>query len=238
VRHFDYADDIQRHLRLADLVFETIALVLHNGSSMAGQNPGASRRVTTNLLTQIAQDIKAVGLLASSGFPYQAVAVCVSTFEHSMMLVSIDKNDARAEKWLQHSAKGHNIETVKELVRRALKNLDRDHAGIADRLGDLYEGMHQPLCAFKHGNPMVQQHIHSAAANSSPLSIFTVGNRRAVIAAFWALETAIRSGWLALLSFVTHHVQVSADLSDIMKGIDRSSNEPREIRAKKEREPN
>jgi hypothetical protein len=213
-----------------------IALMLHHGSQKQDQD--LSKRVSTNLLTQIAQDIKAVGLLASSGFPYQAVTVSVSAFEHSMMVASIGNDNARAQKWVDHSNQAYNIDSVKELVRRALNNLERENPGLKDRLGDLYIGVYQPLCTFKHGNPMVQQHMHSDKGGALPLSIFAVADRRATVAAMWALEACIRSGWLALLSFMTHHIAVSTEMSEIMKGLNRSHNELIKIRKGKEQEPN
>jgi hypothetical protein len=57
--HFGYAGDIEHHVRLADQVFETIALTIHRVWRNQ-QNPNVSRAVTTILLTQIAQDLKAV----------------------------------------------------------------------------------------------------------------------------------------------------------------------------------
>src|SRR6202022_3064181 len=107
-RSFGYADQIAQHLKLADQVFDTIALTLH--LAPIDQNSAASKRVSANLLTQIAQDIKAVGLLASSGFPYQAATVSVSAFEHSMMVASIGNDNARAQRWIDHSDQWRNID--------------------------------------------------------------------------------------------------------------------------------
>jgi hypothetical protein len=235
-RTFDYADSIAQHAKVADQVFETIAITLD--LAPISKDADVSKSVSANLLTQIAQDTKAVVMLAASGFPYQAVTVSVSAFEHSMMVASIGKDNARAQKWLDHTNQAFNIDTVKEVVRRAVNKLDRENPGLKDRLGDLYVKVYQPLCAFKHGNPTVQQHMNPVRDDSLPLSIFAVADRRATIAAMWALEAGIRAGWLALLSFMTHHVAVSAEMKKIMQGLNRSNNELIKIRVKKEKEPN
>jgi hypothetical protein len=125
-------------------VFETIALAIHHGSS-AGGAPSVSKKVSTNLLTQIGRDIKAVNLLASSGFPYQAVAVSVSAFEHGMMVASIGNDDARAQEWLDHSDPGHNLERVAELVRLALERLYPEASEIPARRAAYPTKQRRPL---------------------------------------------------------------------------------------------
>jgi hypothetical protein len=228
---------LSEHLRLVDRLFETIALTLQRASDIGEKHPSVSRRVTMNLLIQIAQDIKAVSLLASSGFPYHAVTISVSTFEHGMMVASIGSDNARAQKWLDHSDETKNIDSVRQLVELATDNLERAHHGLKAALGDPYKGMFTKLCTFKHGNPMVQQHMHSVLGTSFPLSTYSVADRRAVIAAFWAFEAVIRSGWIALLSFIKHHVHGSEELTNIANAINRSLNEVMKIRFKKESEP-
>ena len=94
------------------------------------------------------------------------------------------------------------VDSVKTLVKLAVEKLDQAHPGLKAVLEDSYAGMYTPLCTFKHGNPIVQQRIHAGVDN--PLSNFSVANRRAVIAACWAFEAAIRSGWIALISFIPH----------------------------------
>jgi hypothetical protein len=75
--------------------------------------------------------------------------------------------------------------------------------------------MYQPLCAFKHGNPVVQRHMPE----------LTEADRRAFIAACWALEAEIRSGWLALLAFLPRHTALSVEMEQIMRGINRAFND-------------
>ncbi len=65
-----------RILHRADQTFEILAPALHRAG--AATTPSAARQVFDKLLPQIAQDIRAVGLPAKLGFPYQAVTVSVS----------------------------------------------------------------------------------------------------------------------------------------------------------------
>src|SRR3954467_9258337 len=74
-------EPVRQHINVASLAFDIIALVLNEPAG----HTSVSKRVTANLLQQIAQDTQAVCLLAAYGFPYQAVAVSVSSFEHAMM---------------------------------------------------------------------------------------------------------------------------------------------------------
>jgi len=231
-----WEETLSEHLQVIKQVFDIIALAVRRSADIGGENPTVSRRVTTTLLIQIAQDIGAISLLGCSGFPYHAVTVSVSTFEHGMMLASIGSDNARAQRWLDHSIQTQNLDGVRTLVNLALENLDQAHPGLKTALGDPYGGMFTPLCTFKHGNPIVQQHIHTGVDN--PLSNFSVANRRAVVAAFWAFEAAIRSGWIALLSFIQHQLQGSSELIEATKEINRAYNKLVKIRHQKETEPN
>ena len=197
-----------------------------------------SRQVFATLLPQIAQDINAVNQLVVHGFPYQAVAVSVSAFEHSVMLASIGKDDARASRWIAHTDPGHNIDSVQRTVQLALDNLDRDFPGVKVQLQDPYKGMYQPLCAFKHGNPLVQQYVRQIASSPLPMSMFDTADRRAIIAAMWAIEAAIRAAWFALVSFVPHHLPKSPDLEEIVRGFNAGLNAVVAIRRIKEQQPN
>ena len=238
---WDTAGELTPHQHRAGQVFEIIALALHRAGTAAAPSP--SRQVFDKLLPQIAQDIHAVRLLTSLGFPYQAVTVAVSTFEHGVMLASIGSNDERAGKWLAHTDPARNMDNVFDTLERALNNLDSDFPGLKAKLQVLREGklqgpyheMYQPLCAFKHGNPVVQRHMEGMAADALPLSIFAAADRRAIIAAFWAIEAAIRAAWFALISFIPHHLPDAPDWNPIMRGINRAANELALIRAHTER---
>jgi hypothetical protein len=215
-----HIEPIRQHISVADRAFEIIALTLHDAVS---DGESTSKRVTRNLLTQIAQDTKAVRLLASCGFPYQAATVSVSSFEHSMMIGSIGGDDTRAQKWLNHLKLKRNINNVKELVQLTLENLDRLHDGLSSRLGDLYAGIYEPLCTFKHGNPVVQQRMNPVG--QLPMSIFAKADRRADIAAMWALEASVRSIWISLVSFIDHHGIKRKETDEMMRGLNEALRE-------------
>jgi hypothetical protein len=232
------AHELTQHLQLANQVFETIALALHRGAASGVTTPSPAYQVFAVLLPQIAQDIWAVSQLAVMGLPYQAVAISVSAFEHGVMLASVANDDKRAGRWLAHTDPAHNIDSVQQSVRRALENLDRDFPGLKARLQDPYKGMYQPLCAFKHGNPIVQQQVQHSISAALPLSIFAASDRRAIIAAFWAIEAAIRAAWFALVPFIRHHLPPSPDLNEIVRGFNLAANKVAEIRRQKEQEPN
>jgi hypothetical protein len=154
------------------------------------------------------------------------------------MLASVGSDDQRAERWLGHTDPAHNIDSVQKTVRRALDNLDRDFPGLKAHLQDPYSGIYQPLCAFKHGNPLVQKHVQGNALAALPLSIFAPADRRAVIVACWAIEGAIRGAWFSLISFIPHHLPSSPDLNEIVRGFNAAANKVAAIRQHKEREPN
>jgi hypothetical protein len=118
---FDYAGDIRGHLRLNEQVFKTIALAIDQARLPQGHSE--AKRVCTNLLTQIGQDNPAVSLLVSSGFPYQAITVATSSFEHAVMVASISDNEARARTWLRHADPSRNIHNMKTSLEQALDNL-------------------------------------------------------------------------------------------------------------------
>jgi hypothetical protein len=95
--------------------------------------------------------------------------------------------------------------------------------------------MYQSLCAFKHGNPLVQQHVVAARRiDADPFVVFPVADRKARIAACWAIEGAIRAGWIGLVSFVGDYGANIGRFREIINGINRSSNELEAIRMKVE----
>jgi hypothetical protein len=238
VQSFYPERDIELHSKLAKQLFEAIVLALDSAMLTGNSKQSASKRVATNLITQIAQDIKAISSLIASGFPYQAASVAASGFEHSMMLVAIGNDDSLAEKWFKHSNMKYNIDSVKKLTRLAVDKLELTNSGIKAKLGDLYDAIYSPLCAFKHGNPMVQKYIHGNNNNIQPSQVFTQVDRRSMVIGYWAWEAIIRAGWLALVSFVENHATKTEEMKAIIKGINRSFNEAVKIRRQKEAEPN
>jgi hypothetical protein len=228
------APHLRQHQELAEDTFNAIMLALR--CSSAGPTAATitvAKQVSSQLLAQIAQDIIAISQLTTAGFAYQAVSIAASTFEHSWMLASIGTDSTRAQQWLDHTNEKQNIDNVKDRVRVGLRKLDRKNPGLKTQLGDPYEGMYKSLCAFKHGNPLVQQHIVGAKRiDSDEFVVFPIADRRALIAAYWAIEAAIRSGWVGLVSFVGDHVANVGELREIINGINRSANGLRAIRAK------
>lgn len=228
------APHLRQHHELAEDTFNAIMLALRCSSAgSTSATTTVAKQVSSQLLAQIAQDITAICRLTSAGFAYQAVSIAASTFEHSWMLASIGTDSIRAQQWLDHSNQKQNIDNVKDRVKAGLKRLDGKNPGLKRQLDDPYEGMYEPLCAFKHGNPLVQQHIVSAKRiEADEFVVFPIADPRALIAAYWAIETAIRSGWIGLVSFVGDHVVNIDGWREIINGLNRSANGLEAIRAK------
>lgn len=229
---------LQEHQQVAADTFDAMMLVLRRANA-APPAPAiaVAKQVCSQLFAQIAQDITAIRRLAAAGFAYQAVSLAASTFEHAMMLASIASENARAQKWLTHVNQQHNIDNVKDRVQSALTKLDRDNPGLKACLGNPYEGMYKPLCTFKHGNPVVQKHIASREQDTEGFSVFPITDRRSLIASYWALEAAIRSGWIGLVSLVGNHVANREGLSEIINGVNRAFNALILIRKQVEQQP-
>jgi hypothetical protein len=228
-----HTDPLRRHISVADRAFELVALTLEDASS--GQ-PSTSKQVIRNLLTQIAQDSKAIRLLVTHGFPYQAVAVSVSSFEHSMMIGSIGKDDARAQDWLDHPNLSENLNRVKKLIQLTLDNLEQSSPGIRVNLGDPYDKVYKPLCAMKHGNPIAQQHMNPEGP--LPYSLFAPANRQSTVAAMWALEASVRACWVGLISFIPHHGIKREETDEMARGLNTALNELMRLRKGLEDTPN
>jgi hypothetical protein len=226
-------DLLQEHLSVADRAFELIALALEDAS--LGQ-PSTSKSVTRNLLTQIAQDNRAIRLLVTRGFPYQAVTVSVSSFEHSMMIGSIGNSNDRAQDWLAHPILSQNLNSVKKLIQLTLDNLEMSFPGMKARLGDPYEGVYKPLCAMKHGNPIAQQHMNPEGP--LPYSLLALAGRRTNVAAMWALEASIRATWIGLISFIPHHGPERKETNHMVRGLNAALNHLMLLRKALEDTPN
>ena len=220
-----HADPLRKHISAADRAFEITAIALDEASF---GNPSASKRVSRNLLTQIAQDSKAIRLLVTHGFPYQAVTVSVSSFEHSMMIGSIGNDDDRAQNWLDHPNLSQNLDSVKKLIQLTMAKLETSFPGISARLGDPYDKMYKPLCAIKHGNPIAQQHMNPEG--SLPYSILTPANRRSNLAGMWALEGVIRATWIGLISFIPHHGLQRDETNQMVRGLNLASSHLMQLR--------
>jgi hypothetical protein len=228
-----HADPVRRHISVADRAFELIAMTLEDAS--LGQ-PSTSKRVTRNLLTQIAQDNKAIRLLVTRGFPYQAVTVSVSSFEHSMMIGSIGSDDARAQDWLDHPNESQNLNTVKKLIELTKDNLEKSFPGIKAKLGDPYDKVYKPLCVMKHGNPVAQQHMNPEGP--LPYSLLAPANRQSNVAAMWALEASVRACWIGLISFIPHHGINREETDEMVRGLNSALNELMQLRKAVEDSPN
>ena len=227
---------LRQHQELAGDAFNAIMLALRCSSTgSTSATPTVAKRVSSQLLAQIAHDITAICWLTSAGFAFQAVSLAASTFEHSWMLASIGTDSMRAQQWLEHTNEKQNIDSVKDRVKAGLEKLERKNPGLKRQLGDPYKGMYTTLCAFKHGNPLVQQHIVPAKRiEADELVVFPVADRKALIAAYWAMEAAIRSGWIGLVSFVGDHMANVNEWRETINGINRSANGLVAIRAKVE----
>jgi hypothetical protein len=130
-----------------------------------------------------------------------------------------------------HPNQKAKIDNVKDRTALAVKKLDEKYRGLGDRLGDLYAGMYGPLCAFKHGNPMVQRHLGTQTLNGAThYSVYPVLDRKAFIAGSWAVETVIRVGWMGLVSFIRDHLADRSGLDDVMPGMNRGFNQLVELR--------
>jgi hypothetical protein len=217
------AKALNPHIVLARHTFDTIRLVIARAHAQPGDPiPCVANRVCSQLLVQVAQDITAVSALIREGLAYQAVSIAASTYEHGVMLASIGNDNSRAQQWLDHPNQKVNIDNVKDRTALAVKKLDEKYPGLGDKLGDLYAGMYGPLCAFKHGNPMVQRHLGTQTVNGAThYSVYPVLDRKAVIAGCWAVETVIRVGWMGLVSFIHDHLADRSGLDDVMPGMNR-----------------
>jgi hypothetical protein len=188
----ELAAHLSLHQDLARQTFNAIVLAIKRSAPTSPSTTvSVARRVSSQLLAQIGQDITAINTLTSVGLVYQAASIAASTFEHAMMLASIGDDNARAQLWLDHTNQKQNIDSVKDRVRAALEMLDRKNPGLKGQLGDPYAGMYGPLCTFKHGNPLVQQYLGAVKqGNAIQFVVFPMADRRAVIAGCWAIEAA------------------------------------------------
>ena len=104
------------------------------------------------LFGRIANDVRAIRILAQLGYGAQACTLAASVFEHAFTFVDTITCGERAAKWSSHADPRHSFlpagQAIEKFVDKMPWSADQKiEAKHRQRI------VYQELCQFKHGNP-------------------------------------------------------------------------------------
>jgi hypothetical protein len=145
--------------------------------------------VRSLLLPRLADDLRAVWLLAELGYAVQAAAMGASAVETAVVTVKVGRSDAEARRWLDWE----HLDRLPWSIKTACQSLD-DAGG--DGLGAGTYVWYQSLCLAKHANPRFQQILPASFTPSHHLlnadpTITPRSTARTILGLFVPLQMAV-----------------------------------------------
>jgi len=203
-----FGRELQGPIRLADRAFGIISLCSANVPVAPIDQVPESRRVCLGLLVRLANDVRAVRLLANYGYAVQAMSLLASAMEAGYTVAFIGRDEERAKKWVQHADTARACWPRKQLIEGGLQQLKWLQEG---EIGEIQNCVYMHACMAKHANPVLQR-LHGYECESGAVR-FTSGPALgepskgvALQAAWFALLNAVNSVIVALASFVECHL--------------------------------
>jgi hypothetical protein len=215
--------ELNDHLALTMRVFNLVQRALGLfGSSPLRQVP-AWRLVATSLLLRLLNDLRCASLLAARGYASQACSLTASVYEATVTVLSIGRDNARAEKWIEHDDPVRWFDKIPSLTRKAIRNLASIKPGpIADPAQEanrMYLTYRQ-LCLPKHLNPVFERQRGYVVDTRGGTWAVLPGpdtSDAGVRAAWFALERGADCAFKALAGFVTNAAYELPDSEDLRR---------------------
>ena len=196
---------LPKYFALVSAAFELTAAVLSARESEPFE-PTQAFKVCTALLAKLSTDLRGVVLLAERGYPTQAVTVVSSLYETAFTVAYVGADEGLAQEWIDRAMRDpmRFFRPAWDLTIGGLRALgvDDPESGAVD-----YYRAYSQLCMAKHAHPGFFMH-HTVQLIAEDL--FTVNgpstSDAAVRAIAFALEGAVGLAYIALASFIDHHV--------------------------------
>jgi hypothetical protein len=150
-------DWLNEHIVVTCRVCDAVGLTIGSAPGGPFGQASLSRRVATNLMVRLSNDLRCVMLLAVRGYPLQAASLVSSLWEVSHMIAYIGGDDGRAQAWAAHVDPARSFRGARVLTTQVVESLEgvEDAPGLVGRAYKVY----QDFCQAKHSNPLLQQHF-------------------------------------------------------------------------------
>jgi hypothetical protein len=203
------AEQLEPHLRehqaLATNAFNLIAALLAQVPEAPINQLPKALHVANKLMLRLSNDLRSVQILASKGYPVQALTVAASVCEVAYTVAWIGGDEARAQTWLDHEIPTRTVQDLRTMIRHARTVLQSpDPEGDTKREYHVYE----QLCWAKHANPLLEKRYGiEVSPEGVIISSGPDASEDAIRQAWFALEHSTRLIEIAAASFFNNHVQ-------------------------------
>lgn len=192
------------HGRLNMQAFNIVGKIL---SHLPGENIKdipISQKVCTSLLVQLSNDLRSASLIALRGYAVQALTIVSSMFETAYCITAIGNDEPLAQKWVNHDDPTKSFLHVKNMVEMGLKKIDHPSP---KKQTEIEYRVYRQLCMAKHANPIFQIE-HGFIIKGQRVVAMNGPNtsENTVRAAWFAMEHATALTYIALVSFLKHHI--------------------------------
>ena len=208
--------ELSHHLELTQDVINLIGDSLALAPELKVVEVPASRKVATNLLIRISNDIRSACILAVSGYPVQSLALVACIYEGAFTVAFISCDDDLAREWINYCDPARPFRDAKTLTQEGLQKLRHPQA---DTQAIIEYKIYRQLCWAKHNNPILQKEYgYEIDAGNVIWKNGPIISEPAVRASWYSLENAAHFGLLAATSFCVSHVP-QKEQRDLMQRI-------------------
>jgi len=203
------AETLEPHLRahqvLATSAFNLIGALLAQVPEAPINKLPKALHVANKLMLRLSNDLRSVQILASKGYPIQALTIAASMCEVAYTVAWVGGDEARAQNWLDHENPTRPVQDLKTMIRHGRTVLrSPDPEGDTEREYHVYG----QLCWAKHASPVLEKRYGiEVSPDKVTISAGPDASESGIRAAWFALEHTTRFIEVAAASFFNNHVQ-------------------------------
>lgn len=196
--------ELSSHCSVTERAFNLIGIVVSSLPELPIRDLSSSRKVATDLLIRLSNDLRSAVLVAVRGYAVQAATLVSSMYEAAYTIAALGSDDVLADQWINHDDPIRPFKRVRDLTRDGLAKLGIPN--LDEQTATEY-CVYRQLCMAKHLNPLLQKQHGQVVENGS----VTVKNgpdlsEPAVRLAWFALEHAANLAFVALASFIENQL--------------------------------
>jgi hypothetical protein len=237
-QHFDSAEQqnieqltvaLQPYRDLLRDTFATIERLIEHLAAPRDQTAESSKSllVTIALLLRLSNDLRCVDLLASRGYPKQALTIVASMYENAYIIAFVGGNEDLAQQWLEYEDPVAPFRDFHTLVTEALSRPAlRDVGTTATREFMRYHKLRRLGTA----NPLLRGEMGANETNESVSTNAPTTGTRAVNGASLAFEFAVWTTYVGMMSVVREcaAADTRSDLANVLSAMSRKLQELRQ----------
>ncbi len=195
---------LREHQHITADAFNMISILLAQVPEGPMNTLPKALHVAVKLLLRLSNDLRSVQILASLGYPIQALTIAASMCEVTFAIVWIGADETRAQAWLDHNDPTKPVRNLRTMMHDGLAALGVPDPGARTKAEYKVYGQ---LCWAKHANPILEKRFGIDVSADKVISANGPdASEHAVRAALFALEHAARFVPIASASFFNNHL--------------------------------